>query len=118
MFTAICPKLPMRRKDATEQFYTTVLGFAVLGSHQYPDYLMVASHNIEIHFFKFEALNPAENYGQVYIRVQNITKLYQKFLANKVPIHPNGALSVKPWGMQEFAVLDPDNNLLTFGEPI
>jgi len=37
---------------------------------------------------------------------------------NKVEIHPNGHLEMKPWGQKEFALLDPDNNLLTFGERI
>jgi hypothetical protein len=25
-------------------------------------------------------------------------------------------LETKPWGQREFSLLDPDNNLLTFGE--
>jgi hypothetical protein len=44
--------------------------------------------------------------------------LYQTFLDNKVAIHPNGNLATKPWGQREFSVLDPDNNLLTFGQGI
>jgi hypothetical protein len=39
-------------------------------------------------------------------------------LANKTPIHPNGKLQNKPWGQREFALLDPDNNLLTFGQSL
>ena len=35
---------------------------------------------------------------------------------NKVEIHPSGHLAAKPWGQKEFSLLDPDNNLLTFGE--
>lgn len=38
------------------------------------------------------------------------------FLANGVTVHPNGHLQTKPWGQREFALLDPDNNLLTFGQ--
>jgi hypothetical protein len=33
-----------------------------------------------------------------------------------VPIHPNGKLELKPWMQKEFSILDPDHNLLTFGE--
>ena len=33
-----------------------------------------------------------------------------------VAIHPNAPLQQKPWGMLEFALLDPDMNLLTFGQ--
>jgi len=28
-----------------------------------------------------------------------------------------GHLEKKPWGQKEFSMLDPDNNLLTFGQP-
>ncbi len=35
-------------------------------------------------------------------------------LDNQNNIHPAGHLQTKPWGQSEFAMLDPDNNLLTF----
>jgi hypothetical protein len=63
-------------------------------------------------------LNPLENYGQVYIRVFEIDRLYAQFLHAKVSIHPNSPLELKPWGQKEFSILDPDHNLLTFGESI
>lgn len=34
----------------------------------------------------------------------------------KTTIYPNGQLGIKPWGQKEFSILDPDNNLLTFGQ--
>jgi hypothetical protein len=70
---------------------------------------------LQIHFFEFKTLDPKENYGQIYIRTDNIDNLYQTLLDNKVNIHPNGHLENKPWGQREFSLLDPDNNLLTFG---
>jgi hypothetical protein len=39
-------------------------------------------------------------------------------LDNNVEIHPNGHLKDMPWRQREFALLDPDNNLLTFGQSI
>ena len=118
MLKSICPKLPMRDKSATKNYYLNQLGFSQFGSDEYPDYLMVQKGEIEIHFFLFNALDPKENYGQVYIRVENIENLYQTFLDQKIAIHPNGKLKKTPWGMKEFHLLDPDNNLLTFGEII
>jgi hypothetical protein len=81
-------------------------------------YLMVQKDNIQIHFFEFRELVPAENYGQVYIRTGDIETLYQTMLTRKISIHPAGNLQVKPWGQKEFSILDPDNNLLTFGETV
>jgi hypothetical protein len=37
-------------------------------------------------------------------------------LDNNHNIHPSGHLQTKPWGQKEFSMLDPDNNLLTFGQ--
>lgn len=118
MLLNINPKLPMRNKAFTRAFYINKLGFKNFGDADYDSYLMLEKDNIQIHFFEFKDLNPKENYGQVYIRTNSIDQLYQTFLNNNVEIHPNGALETKPWGQREFALLDPDNNLLTFGQTI
>jgi hypothetical protein len=115
MLTDINPKLPMRNKAETKAYYVDQLGFEPFGG-DYPDYLMVQKDSIQIHFFLFRELVPSENYGQVYIRTNDIDKLYQSLIDNKVAIHPNGHLHVKPWGQKEFSLLDPDSNLLTFGQ--
>ena len=106
----------MRNKNATRDYYIKQLGFQEIGD--YEGYLMVKKDKIEIHFFEFKTLDPKENYGQVYIRTDNIDSFYQSLLDSKTAIHPNGPLETKPWGQKEFSVLDPDNNLLTFGQSI
>lgn len=116
MLTAIHPKLPMRNKAVTRDFYIHQLGFHEFGSADYDGYLMMEKDHIQIHFFEFKELDPKENYGQVYIRTDDIESLYQSLVDNKVSIHPNGTLQAKPWGQKEFAILDPDSNLLTFGQ--
>lgn len=116
MLTQINPKIPMRDKALTRDYYLIKLGFTELGDVDYEGYLMVQKDNVQIHFFEFKDLNPKENYGQVYIRTDDINALYNELLKKKVAIHPAGHLQVKPWGQKEFSLLDPDNNLLTFGE--
>ena len=118
MLTDINPKLPMRNKAVTKNFYVDKLGFEQYGSIDFDGYLMVRKDRIQIHFFEFKELSPKDNYGMVYIRTDAVEKLYQDFLCNKVHIHPNGPLEIKPWGQKEFSILDPDHNLLTFGEDI
>jgi hypothetical protein len=44
--------------------------------------------------------------------------VYNEFLERKVPIHLHGNLEQKPWGQWEFSLLDPNNNLLTFGQSV
>ncbi len=114
MLTDIHPKLPMRDRAKTKAYYLE-LGFLPSGG-EYEDYLMMKKDQVEIHFFLYKELDPKENYGQVYIRTGDIDALYQSLLDHNIAIHPNGPLQDKPWGQREFSLLDPDNNLLTFGQ--
>ena len=118
MLIDINPKLPMRNKKITKEFYLNKLGFKEFGSADFDGYLMIEKDNIQIHFFEFNELDPKENYGQVYVRTDDIDGLYKSMLENKTAIHPNGKLESKPWGQKEFSILDPDNNLLTFGQEV
>ena len=118
MLTHIHPKLPMRDKNATRNFYSNKLGFQESGSADYDGYLMMQKDGIQIHFFEFKILDANENYGQVYIRTDDIDNFNKTLLDNKTSIHPNRQLEIKSWGQKEFSVLDPDNNLLTFKQSI
>jgi hypothetical protein len=117
MITEVNPKLPMRDKKVTLAYYNR-LGFTQFGSVDYDGYLMIQRDNVQIHFFEFKELDPQQNYGQLYLRTDNIEQLYQSVLSSNLNIHPNGSLQEKPWGQREFSMLDPDNNLLTFGQKI
>jgi catechol 2,3-dioxygenase-like lactoylglutathione lyase family enzyme len=118
MLTAIHPKLPMRSKAATKDYYVNQLGFENVGSADFDGYLMLKKDFIEIHFFEYKDLDVLSNDGQVYIRTNDIEGLYQSLLDKGVVIHPNGPLQTKPWGQKEFSLLDPDHNLLTFGQSV
>ena len=118
MLTEINPKLPMRNKDTTRDFYLNKLDFQEFGNADYDGYLMVQKDSIQIHFFEFKELNLKENYGQVYIRTDDIDERYQLALDKKLKMPEAGHLQVKPWRQKEFSLLDPDNNLLTFGQSV
>jgi catechol 2,3-dioxygenase-like lactoylglutathione lyase family enzyme len=118
MLVAIHPKLPMRDKSKTRDYYIQVLGFREFGMADFPGYLMLERDEIQLHFFEFPGLDPFQNYGQVYIRTNSIDLLYQEFLAKKALMPAAGHLETKPWLQREFSVLDPDHNLLTFGQAI
>ncbi|MEP6262537.1 MAG: hypothetical protein ABJ092_13230 [Gillisia sp.] len=63
MLTDIHPKLPMRNKKVTKEYYINQLGFKTVGENDYEGYLMVYKDNIQLHFFEFKDLNPKENFG-------------------------------------------------------
>lgn len=113
MLNTIHPKLPMRDKNLTKEFYINKLGFKEFGITDFEGYLMVEKDNIQIHFFEFAALDPKENYGQVYIRTDNIDQFFAFAKESGIAITK---LETKPWGQKEFSMLDPDNNLLTIGQ--
>jgi hypothetical protein len=116
MFTSITPKLPMRNKAITQAFYVNQLGFSVFGTTVYDYYLMVEKDQLQLHFFEHNTLNPLENYSQVYIRTNNIEALYKQAIDHKITMPALGHLETKPWGQKEFSIIDPDHNLLTFGQ--
>ena len=118
MLTGVNPKLPMRNKNVTRDFYLNKLDFQEFGDADYDGYLMVQKNNIQLHFFEFKDLDPKENYGQVYIRTDNIDEWYQMALDKKLRMPEAGRLQIKPWQQKEFSLLDPDNNLLTFGQAL
>lgn len=118
MLTEIHPKLPMRHKNRTRDFYVNKLGFEDIGVVDFDKYLIIRKGTIEIHFFEFEELDPATNYGQVYIRTNDINEVYQSIIAQGLESNPPGGMRIMPYGQVEFSLLDPDNNLLTFGQAI
>lgn len=114
--TTIIPKLPMRSKAPTKNYYIQ-LGFEA-SANDFVGYLMMKKDNMEIHFFEFKDLSPDQNYGQIYIRCYDVDLIYKTCCEIDIKIHPAGDLSEKPWGQKEFSLLDPDNNLITFGQAL
>lgn len=106
----------MRNKEITRKYYT-LLGFEI-SQNDFQGYLMMKKDALEIHFFEFGDLLPKENYGQIYIRCTNINSIYETYKKARIEIHPAGHLTEKPWGQKEFSLLDPDHNLITFGQTL
>lgn len=51
MLIDVNPKLPMRDKTITIDFFINKLGFHQFGSADYDEYLMIRKDNIQISFF-------------------------------------------------------------------
>ncbi len=97
----------------TETFYTEKLKFAVSARHD--DWLKLDRDALTLHFALVSGLNPRKNMSHAYVRVRGVDSLFEQLPRDAV--HPNGSLRTQDYGMREFAVIDPDGNLLTFGEP-
>ena len=111
------PVLPSRSVNDTVAFYRR-LGFEgkIWGAPHL--YAILRRGTVEIHFFTHTELRPAESNAGCYIRVSDVETIYQAFTLAQ--LSRNGIprlddLADKPWGMREFALVDPDGNLIRIG---
>lgn len=89
--------------------------------HNHGGYAILARETVELHFFTHPALRPAESSAMCYIRVSDVESIYRAFASAELPprgIPRRDPLEEKPWGMREFAIVDPDGNLLRIGQPL
>ncbi len=108
------PVLPSLDLDETIDFYSK-LGFQVWSRHD-GDYAILAKESQELHFFLMEHLDPKESFFGCYWRTDNADRMYEQLLASGVPnLHP---VEIKPWGMKEFALIDPHGNLIRIGQEL
>jgi len=111
-FERAIPVLASLDLDATQRFYADKLGFDA--GPRYPDYAICARDGVQIHFW----LTDDEDIPKATscrVDVVGIDRLYEEMREAGV-VHPNGSLTEQPWGLREFAVLDGDGNLITFGQ--
>lgn len=115
------PTLPARNLQETFEFYQR-LGFQNCSDPAYSDhYLILRRGELEIHFFPLAEIDPAQSYAGCYLRVGQVAALFQEISAQSLPsdgIPRLGQLETKPWGMQEFYIIDPSGNLLRIGQVI
>ncbi len=114
------PTLPSRSVRDTVTFYRR-LGFEGDVHSFNPAYAVLRRGSLELHFFTHTELRPAESSAGCYLRVLDVESIYRAFAAADLPrvgIPRMDALDTKPWGMKEFAIIDPDGNLLRIGQVI
>ncbi|QQS29684.1 MAG: VOC family protein [Sphingobacteriales bacterium] len=116
MITAIIPKLPAIDLNETAQYYQKHFQTSIIGL--YEDYLLIKfNDDLELHFYLNRNLDVKTNPGMVYVRVSaNIEVLYDQLTESGATFPKLGSLKKKPWGLQEFSIIDPNHNLLTFGQ--
>lgn len=113
------PILPCRHLDETLLFYGS-LGFSLHFEQTVPDvYAILQLEGAEIHFFGFPDVDPATSSAGCYIRVSDADALYARWSSLGLPTRGIPRLDVisdKPWGMREFAVVDPNGSLIRVGQ--
>jgi catechol 2,3-dioxygenase-like lactoylglutathione lyase family enzyme len=121
------PILPVGDLEAAFAFYAR-LGFEL---RRYDDgYGYARRERLILHLRVSPEVDPRTNPSAGWVDVADVDALHAEWLglglrvrtgvAGREP-EPLGAISArverKPWGVREFAILDPDNNQLRFGAP-
>lgn len=109
--TPVLASLDIRR---SVDFFVSKLGFSEIYAAQ-GEYGIVRNGPVGIHFWACADPSIPKATG-CRVQVREIGQLYQRCKSLGI-VHPNAPLEAKPWGNNEFAVLDPDCNLVTFYEP-
>jgi catechol 2,3-dioxygenase-like lactoylglutathione lyase family enzyme len=115
------PIMPARDLDATLAFYER-LGFESAGGHDVWAYLIVRRGNVQLHFYADPDVDPLTTDHSCYVYTDDVDALYGEWDAVGVPTDPTtGSRLVAPvatdYGMREFALVDPNGNLVRVGSP-
>jgi catechol 2,3-dioxygenase-like lactoylglutathione lyase family enzyme len=117
MVEQFIPKLPAKDINETKQFYVDTMSFELVV--QFDDYIIFAKDGSEIHFYLDRNVEPKTSEMMIYIRVSgDLEALYKSYKDRDVVIPEKGMLEVKPWGQQEFSIIDNNGTLLTFGQTV
>jgi len=129
-FLRAIPSLPVREIGQSIAFYRDQLGFSV--AHAEGEFAILKRDAVELHLWAARdegwrqrsgppVVSGAESFiagtASCRVGVAGIEELYRE-LAPRGILHSKGELRDQAWGDRDFAVVDPDNNLLTFFEPV
>jgi catechol 2,3-dioxygenase-like lactoylglutathione lyase family enzyme len=129
-FKGTTPAMPSEDVRRSVEFYSQVLGFDEV--HVDDGFALLRRDDATVSLWgatdqswreTYDAEKPvcsgAESFiaGTASFRVQvdGVDELYQHCRARDV-VHPNGHIEDTEWGTREFAILDPDGNLVGFWE--
>ncbi|MBF2008839.1 MAG: VOC family protein [Chlorogloeopsis fritschii C42_A2020_084] len=99
-------------------FYEQQLGFTTIHKEGDPVRMAIVQRDGATIFLLQNDDKHLAEWTNFRIFVDGIEQLYAEFQAKGGQmIHPNGKLETKPWGMKEFAVIDPAGVCITFYEP-
>lgn len=103
--------------DQTLEFYTSLLGFAVIIKS--PEYTIVERDGATIHFMKVadeSVMDAVRGHTEIYIEVDDIQPVWEHVHTHRGS-HKIRDLLDQPYGMTEFHIEDPNGCLVFVGQP-
>ena len=117
MLTSICPILPSADFAVTSGFYQP-LGFKKMAEYHEEGYLILQREDVELHFYRATDVDPGRSDHMAFVRVVDANLLSDQYALLSLPAEGIPRVTMaedKPWGICEFAIVDPDGNLLRVG---
>lgn len=112
-FLSATPVLASLDIERSVRFFVTHFDFAA--QHvEHGVYGVVTRDDVALHFWACSDRHIAEN-TSCRFRVDHVDALYARCNLAGI-VHPNAPLDDKPWGAREFAITDPDGNLVWFSQ--
>ncbi|MDF1504820.1 VOC family protein [Roseisolibacter sp. H3M3-2] len=116
------PILPARDIREARDFYQR-LGFTA--GYFDPDasngYVILRRGDVDVHFFAHREVEPTTSHAGCYWYVADADAWHREFSALGLPDRGIPRLTApedRPWGMREFALVDPNGNLVRVGHPL
>ncbi len=106
------PVIPSLDLQRSTEFYKQYFSCSAEWFDEYV--VLYNAEHFRLHLWKSTEHYLCINSG-FYLRVKDVEAMFEKLNIPGV-IHPNGQLETKPWGMREFAITDPDGNLIRIGQ--
>ncbi|WP_182907206.1 VOC family protein [Microbispora sp. H13382] len=116
LFETVAPVIPVLDLAAALERYRH-LGFSVRKSEEDPRYGFVARGSVSLHLTEWNEHDPARTAAAVYIYVSDADAVYAEWVAADVAGRL-GEPHDTPYGLREFAYVDPDGTLHRVGSPM
>lgn len=111
VFLAAEPILPSVDVREALNFYEDVLDFEGIVTGDHP-HAILKRDRVVIHLWQTEDPN-LPRFSSCRLIVQNIDALHDEYTDLGI-VHPEGELKKQPWGTEEFSIVDPEGNMITF----
>lgn len=112
--TEIVPIFPVRDLLRSIAFYENAFGFETDATYG-DGYAILSLGDVGLHLTLVPQMDPRTNAGACYLYVTDVDTVAQRATAADGGELRHG-VELKPWGLREFAMVDPDGNLLRVGE--
>lgn len=118
LLAQITPLISVTDIARSIDFYSTTLEFK--SGYRSEDYAYLYRDNVAVRLLKSSEAELMRGHRRFYIDVEGVDELYDSLFDNLKKL-PKGRVKVpfnQPYGQREFHVIDDDQVVLMFGEPL